>query len=140
MNKDWLGKDSQPMTTIFALRGGGGGKGPPNVRLIRSALRGLRYSPGVKSGEQAREKSPPARISLLTSPSQPSLTPSIIPDAKKVPLIGVGRIPQVEGGLLLPLRGSDKAGVAGSKFTLGVMHCVFNTRWEGSGAKGISAL
>ena len=72
--------------------------------------------------------SPPARISFFTSPSQPSFTPSIIPEYMYDPVIGVGRRLDVEGGLLLPLLASDRAGVAGSRLTSGVMHCVSSDR------------
>ena len=57
-------------------------------------------------------KSTPARISFLTSPSHPSLTPSIILVLNPYMLVGVGKAPLVDRGLLLPLRDSDNVGVA----------------------------
>ena len=69
--------------------------------------------PGVKGGEQHRVQSPPARISLCTSPSHPSFTPIILSSPRNEPVTGVGRIPQVEGGLLLVLPDEDNGGVDG---------------------------
>ena len=70
-------------------------------------------SPGVRGGEQQRVQSPPARISDCTSPSQPSFTPSMFSRAKKGPVTGVGRTPQVDGGLLMALPDTERGGVEG---------------------------
>jgi len=69
--------------------------------------------PGVNGGEQHRVQSPPARISLCTSPSQPSFTPFILSRPMYEPVTGVGNTPQVEGGLLVALPDEDSGGVDG---------------------------
>lgn len=69
--------------------------------------------PGVSGGEPHRAQSPPARISDLTSPSHPSFTPSIFSSGSRSLETGVGKIPQVEGGLLTVLALTDKGGVEG---------------------------
>ena len=69
-----------------------------------------RNIPGVNTGEPLRVKSPPARISLETSPWHPSFTPS---RPMHDPVVGVGRIPHVDGGLLAALPDDESAGVGG---------------------------
>jgi len=69
--------------------------------------------PGVNGGEQHRVQSPPARISLLTSPSQPSFTPSMFPKFMYDAVIGVARTLHVEGGLLAALPDTERGGVDG---------------------------
>lgn len=70
--------------------------------------------PGVKGGEQVRDQSPPARIWLVTSPTQPSFTPSRFSSmVKNGPDTGVGKTLQLEGGLLTELPETDNGGVDG---------------------------
>lgn len=70
--------------------------------------------PGVNGGEQHRVQSPPARISLWTSPWHPSLTPSIFFSSPMyAPVTGVGKTPQVDGGLLEALPEKERGGVDG---------------------------
>lgn len=69
--------------------------------------------PGVNVGEQDRVQSPPARISLCTSPSHPSLTPSMLSSPVCAPVTGVGNIPHVDGGLLALLPETESGGVDG---------------------------
>ena len=58
-------------------------------------------------------KSPPARISFLTSPSQPSFTPSILLFKMYDAATGVGSAPQLDGDVLDALLVTDKGGVDG---------------------------
>jgi hypothetical protein len=60
-----------------------------------------------------RHSMPADRSSEKTSPSQPCLTPSI-PSFGKKAVIGVGRMSQKEGGLLVLLPVEDRGGVAGA--------------------------
>lgn len=70
--------------------------------------------PGVNGGEQHRVQSPPARISLCTSLWHPSLTPSMFFSSPiYAPVSGVGKIPQVDGGLLEALPEKESGGVDG---------------------------
>lgn len=70
--------------------------------------------PGVKGGEKVWDQSPPARIWLVTSPTQPSFTPSRLSSmVKNGPDTGVGKTLQVEGGLLTELPETDNGGVDG---------------------------
>jgi hypothetical protein len=55
------------------------------------------------------QKSPPARFSVRTSPSHPALTPSNANEA----LTGVGRMSQLDCGLLAELEADDSGGVEG---------------------------
>ena len=75
----------------------------------------------MRAGDPLRAKSPPARISLETSPWHPSLTPS-----KPIydPVVGVGRTPHVDGGLLAALPDEERAGVDGNTWTSGVLQSV----------------
>jgi hypothetical protein len=68
---------------------------------------------GVIGGESDRVQSALARISVWTSPSQPSLTPSTFSKAKKVSEIGVCCAPLVDGGLLMELPEAESGGVEG---------------------------
>lgn len=78
--------------------------------MIRDELKDV---PGVNGGEQLRVQSPPARISDWTSPSQPSLTPSMFSSVKNAGDTGVGVMPQVQGGLLIALSETESGGVDG---------------------------
>ena len=69
--------------------------------------------PGVNGGEPHRVQSPLARISDFTSPSQPSLTPSMFSTPKKVSFTGVGKMPHVDGGLFNVLPETERGGVEG---------------------------
>lgn len=84
--------------------------------------------PGVKGGEYDRVQSPPARISLFTSPSQPSFTPSMFSSVKNGPDTGVGSMLHVDGGLLMELPDTDNGGVEGYTYTSGVPHSVSKER------------
>jgi hypothetical protein len=64
---------------------------------------------GLMGGDASLKKSPPARFSDKTSPSHPALTPSNANER----FVGVGRISQLDGGLLTVLADCDKAGVCG---------------------------
>lgn len=68
--------------------------------------------PGVNVGER-QVQSPPARISLCTSPSHPSFTPSILSRPIYVRVTGVGKTPHVDGGLLAALPEKESGGVDG---------------------------
>jgi len=69
---------------------------------------------GVIWGEFDRVQSGLARISICTSFSHPSLTPSTFSDGKKEPFTGVWSTPQVDGGLLMVLPDVDRGGVVGN--------------------------
>lgn len=64
-------------------------------------------------GESVRAHSGLARISVWTSVSQPSLTPSTFSKEKKPSLMGVCRVPLADGGLLMVLPEEDNGGVEG---------------------------
>lgn len=76
---------------------------------------------GVMGGESQRDQSGLARISVCTSVSQPSLTPSTFSKAKKQSLIGVCRVPLADGGLLMELPDDDKGGVEGKEYSSALM-------------------
>lgn len=96
---------------------------PSQINLIRVklthdsfAISGLISStdiPGVKGDEQRRVQSPPARISLCTSPSHPSFTPSMLSRPRYIPVTGVGKTRQLDGGLLVALPEKESGGVDG---------------------------
>jgi hypothetical protein len=69
---------------------------------------------GVIAGEAERCQSMLAKISACTSLSQPSLTPSTLSKVKKLSLIGVWRVPVLDGGLLTELPEVDRGGVVGN--------------------------
>jgi len=69
---------------------------------------------GLIGGDADRVQSPPARISENTSSSQPCFTPSNPSPWKNAPFTGVGKMSQVEGGLLIALPDDDSGGVAGA--------------------------
>lgn len=71
---------------------------------------------GVIGGESERDQSGLARISVCTSVSHPSLTPSTFSKEKKVSVRGVCRVPLAEGGLLILLPEADKGGVDGKVY------------------------
>lgn len=71
------------------------------------------YVPGVNGGEPQRVQSPPARISVCTSPSHPSFTPSRLSMGSRPAETGVGRISHVDGGLLTVLADTERGGVDG---------------------------
>ena len=64
-------------------------------------------------GDADRHSAPADRISEHTSPSHPSLTPSI-PCGEKKALTGVGMRSPNDGGLLALLPDEDSGGVAGA--------------------------
>ena len=85
-----------------------------NVFKDRQQFKDLCDVPGVNGGEQHRVQSPPARISLCTSLWHPSLTPSMFFSSPMYALVtGVGRISQVDGGLLEALLEKESGGVDG---------------------------
>lgn len=67
---------------------------------------------GVMGGVAERHSRPAERISEKTSPSQPCLTPSMV-SLGKMSRSGVGRISELDGGLLTVLPDDDRGGVAG---------------------------
>ena len=83
--------------------------------IIKQEKNSMIYDlPGVNGGEQHRVQSPPARISLCTSLWHPSLTPSIVFSSPMYALVtGVGRTPQLDGGLLEALPEKESGGVDG---------------------------
>ena len=67
--------------------------------------------PGVSGGEPALVQSSPARMVDLSSISQPSFTPFML--SMKNEVLGVGKTPELMGGLLTLLPEIDSGGVAG---------------------------
>lgn len=88
----------------------------------------MKNIPGVSGGEHDPVQSPPARISLFTSPSQPSLTPSIFPKKNGGLETGVRTVPHVDGGLLAVLPVTDRGGVEGDTYTSGALQDVSTER------------
>lgn len=80
---------------------------------------------GVMGGEPHRAQSPPARISVWTSPSHPSFTPCRLSSGRRPWQTGVGIIPQEDGGLLTVLADTESGGVDGDTQRSGVPHWVF---------------
>lgn len=70
--------------------------------------------PGVIGGETERLQSTFAKLSAYMSASRPSFTTSYGWKPKYGPLIGVGRVMELAGGLLMVLPDVDKGGVDGA--------------------------
>ena len=69
------------------------------------------YIPGVSGGDPALVQSSPARMVDFSSISQPSFTPFMFSIKNEV--LGVGKTPELIGGLLTLLPEIDSGGVAG---------------------------